>query len=196
MYKLCKTKQSAERQAHIAQCLLELLCECPYAQVTVSALCRRAGVPRKAFYRYFDGKDDVLDAVVDRQFALYESFSAERSADGAVTAEAELTRFFRFWKENRIILEALRRSGIVDVVVCRIVDRLCEGTSWTYRLACAHPCPERRTVLVFLIEGLFAVVMDWARRGFDRSERELAAETARILTRPIFPERGAQTGSG
>lgn len=185
MYKLCKTKQSAEQQTHIAQCLLEMLRERPYAQVTVSALCERAGVPRKTFYRYFESKDDVLDAVVDKLLAMYGGFSAGPEAEGAPSPEAELTRYFLFWKNNRALLDSMRRSSIVELMISRTVTRLCEGMTWTSRLTRAGVDSERRTAMLFTIVGLFAVMLEWANRGFDRDARELAAETAKILTRPM-----------
>lgn len=35
MYKVCKTKQSAERQRYIVDCLMEMLFSMPFHEITV-----------------------------------------------------------------------------------------------------------------------------------------------------------------
>ena len=74
MYKICQTKQSAERQRHIVDCLFEMLKSIPFQDVTVQALCQKSEVPRKTFYRYFDGKEDVFDAMVDYIMLITSAF--------------------------------------------------------------------------------------------------------------------------
>ena len=41
----------------------------PYEKISVSQLCRRAGLSRKAFYSHFKDKDDVLRRIVERDIA-------------------------------------------------------------------------------------------------------------------------------
>ena len=55
MYKLCKTEQSAMRQRQLEQGLLQLMQTKRYEEISISDLCQRMGMPRKTFYRYFDG---------------------------------------------------------------------------------------------------------------------------------------------
>ena len=55
MYKLCKTEQSVRRQREIENCLFDILKEKKYDEITITELCERMNIPRKAFYRYFDG---------------------------------------------------------------------------------------------------------------------------------------------
>ena len=65
MYKICKTDQSAARQREIELGLLSMMLEQPFESITISDLCDRLCIPRKAFYRYFSGKDGALFALID-----------------------------------------------------------------------------------------------------------------------------------
>ncbi len=65
MYKKCKTLQSAQRQQHIIETLISLMQTNTYDEISVSTLCEHAEIPRKTFYRYFDSKEDLLQATLD-----------------------------------------------------------------------------------------------------------------------------------
>ena len=62
MYKLCKTEQSAARQRELEQSLAAMMLVRRYEDISVSEFCSYAGIPRKAFYRYFSSKDGALYA--------------------------------------------------------------------------------------------------------------------------------------
>ncbi len=50
----------------------DLVCECGLPQVTVSDICKRAGVSRKTFYTHYVDKFDVLERVFRRD--IYDAF--------------------------------------------------------------------------------------------------------------------------
>lgn len=47
---------------YITDALLLLLKKVPYNEISVTALCDKAGVTRMSFYRNFNTKEDVLEA--------------------------------------------------------------------------------------------------------------------------------------
>ena len=65
MYKICHTKESAQRQRELERGLLDALGRQPYDKITLTDLCRELQIPRKTFYRYFPVKDDCLLALID-----------------------------------------------------------------------------------------------------------------------------------
>ena len=77
MYKLCKTEQSAKRQREIEGALFDLLMKKSYSDITVTEICDVLSMPRKAFYRYFDSKDDTLYALIEHTMAEYNDFPAK-----------------------------------------------------------------------------------------------------------------------
>ena len=92
MYKVCKTKQSAERQRYIVDCLMEMLFSMPFHEITVQALCKKADIPRKTFYRYFEGKEDVFDAMVDQVMLEYERFPGPYRQGEHRTSEKDMEK--------------------------------------------------------------------------------------------------------
>ena len=47
-------------QEYIITALLQLLHKKAFSQISVTELCRKAGVSRMSFYRYFESREDVL----------------------------------------------------------------------------------------------------------------------------------------
>ena len=73
MYTLCTTEKTALQQRQFEQAFLEYSLEVPYDDITISELCRRAGLSRRIFYRLFERKADVLYALLDHTMLEAES---------------------------------------------------------------------------------------------------------------------------
>ena len=110
MYKKCKTLQSSERQREFVHTFFEMMKKKQFKEITVSALCKEMGAPRKAFYRYFDGIEDVLNALLDEILL---------SAFLHIEVRVELEKFFLFWKEQKILLDVLEKNGLSQKMMDR-----------------------------------------------------------------------------
>ena len=97
MYKLCKTEQSARRQRELEQVLARMMLTTRYEEITVSDFCAFAGIPRKAFYRYFSSKDGVLHALIDHTMMEYEQFRDPGSRADYKSMLKEMEHFYQFW---------------------------------------------------------------------------------------------------
>ena len=76
MYCGCNEKAIRSQQA-IACALLEQMEHEPYASISISALCRAAGVSRPTFYSLFGSKDDVVSFLLRESY----SYAPEKSCD-------------------------------------------------------------------------------------------------------------------
>ena len=121
MYKLCKTEQSANRQRQLEQGLLQAMLTRHYDEISVSDLCAQLQIPRKAFYRYFDGKEGALHALLDHTLMAYESFPMVYSEGEKRTLLRELEQFFLFWIQQKPLLDALQRSGLSGELIVRSI---------------------------------------------------------------------------
>lgn len=110
MYKECKTFQSSERQKTFEKTLLEMMKKQDFKEITVSELCKEMGVPRKAFYRYFDAKEDVLNALTDEILL---------GAVLHVETQIELEKFFEYWKNQKAFLDVLEKNGLSEKLMER-----------------------------------------------------------------------------
>lgn len=103
MYKQCSTLQSSERQKEFQHMLLQMMQKKTFQEITVTALCEKIGAPRKAFYRYFDCMEDVLNAHMDEILV---------SAFIHIEICPELESFFEYWKEQKEFLDVLEKNNL------------------------------------------------------------------------------------
>lgn len=187
MYKYCKTSQSAARQCHIVSCLLEMLHTHHYDQITVQDLCKKAEVPRKSFYRYFECKQDVLLAAIDFYIQDYESFRLPGMGPGVLrTTESELTRFLTYTQKNKATFEALTRSDLLGYALNLVTQS--SLLSNVARRLMTHKEDEAlyRVKNAFLCYGIYSVVGIWVTNGCPESVEEMARILTQILTEPFY----------
>lgn len=187
MYKYCKTSQSAARQCHIVSCLLEMLHTHHYDQITVQDLCKKAEVPRKSFYRYFECKQDVLLAAIDFYIQDYESFRLPGTGPGVMrTTESELTRFLTYTQKNKATFEALTRSDLLGYALNLVTQS--SLLSNVARRLMTHKEDEAlyRVKNAFLCYGIYSVVGIWVTNGCQESVEEMARILTQILTEPFY----------
>lgn len=187
MYKYCKTSQSAARQCHIVSCLLEMLHTHHYDQITVQDLCKKAEVPRKSFYRYFECKQDVLLAAIDFYIQDYESFRLPGMGPSVLrTTESELTRFLTYTQKNKATFEALTRSDLLGYALNLVTQS--SLLSNVARRLMTHKEDEAlyRVKNAFLCYGIYSVVGIWVTNGCQESVEEMARILTQILTEPFY----------
>lgn len=185
MYKLCKTEQSAQRQRQLEQGLLEMMRYCRYEEISVSDLCDRFDVPRKSFYRYFSSKDGCLYALLDH--TMMDFFDTAVGSSGTIpgTQIGDLDRYFAFWQQHGVLLEALQRNGLAGVLVERAMalalrERLMPGYL-------RDSSPEvQQMALSFAVCGLISMVIQWYSQGFKIPATEMTKIAVSILTKPLI----------
>ncbi len=189
MYKLCKTEQSAARQRQLEQGLMELMTAMQYEDISVSDLCQQMQIPRKAFYRYFSGKDGALHAMIDHTLLEYEAFGyAHKNRRRTLTGE--LTQFFAFWQQHDRLLNALCRSNLSGVLMDRTIEYAISETVVPGRFLENEELGMRSHVVQFAICGLMSMVLRWHQNGYLENAQEMAQVAARLLEKPLFPDVG------
>ena len=189
MYKLCKTEQSALRQRQIEDALLSEMTVRRYEDITVSDLCQKLAIPRKAFYRYFNGEEGALFALLDHRLMEYGRGGEENREIRIFHIGLDLEWFFRFWLEQKVLLDALERSGISGILVERAIRNS--------QQAQVFETPEEDRAYVsqataFIVCGLMSMVLQWHHTGSERSVEEMAALSRSLLGNPLVPELRGQ----
>ena len=178
MYKLCVTEKSAKNQLLLEQAFLRLALQRNYDDITISDICREAGLSRKVYYRLFESKNDVLYALIDHVLGSFEAYEPEMEP---------LHRFFSYWKEQKPLLDALNRSQCSALLMERVVR-----FSLSYNpsiLLVIYPELLRwdRDTQIFFISGLYGTMLDWHVRGFDSSVEEISQSLLALLSAPLHP---------
>lgn len=186
MYKMCKTEQSAQRQRELEEGLLAVMLNRHYEEISVSDLCDHIGIPRKSFYRYFSSKDGALHALIDHTLLEFHSFAMPGRLGEKRTSQRDLELFFRFWMENRRLLDALHRSSMTGVLFQRCLHHARDGSGIPARFL---PHNERITweyATMFSVCGIMSLVTQWHQGGFEQSPWQMAQITAELMTQPLF----------
>ena len=187
MYKLCKTEQSAKRQRAIEDTLYDLMKQKRYEDISITELSERMNMPRKAFYRYFDSKEDALYAMIDHSMSDYSGFSVDRSGETDRSLTRELEEYFKFWYEKRDFLDAIDRSGLMGALIERTINYPINDRVSVSKFLPDDDEATRDKVFKFAFSGLVYTMVQWYRDGFKASTRDMAKISCRLLREPLFP---------
>jgi len=177
MYRRCTTEKSAQQQRILEQCLLEAMLTTPFHDITVSGLCEHASLSRKTFYRLFDKKEDLLEALIDHTLLDIESFHPDPSIK-----KGGLHRFFAYWKSQHKLLEALLCNGIYPLLWERAILHTLRESPDILSVFGADHDEFTREIVLFYLSGLFMLILDWHTEGYKRSIDDMCRFVMRIMT--------------
>ena len=186
MYKLCKTEQSSKRQRRIEQALLDLMIEMPYREISITELCERLQMPRKAFYRYFDSRDGALLGLVEHTLGDFQSYATAARASSR-SLHGEMEQFFVFWKERKSFLDGIVKNNLSGILMDVSLSYPLGTMIDLARFLPTDPEPMRLPIFRFAVTGLISYMLDWYRGGFAQSTAEMANGAIRMLCYPLFP---------
>ncbi|MBO7196033.1 MAG: TetR/AcrR family transcriptional regulator [Clostridia bacterium] len=185
MYKICKIEESCKRQREIEDVLLNLMLEKHYDDISVSEICEKANMPRKSFYRYFDGKEGVKQALLYHTLVDFNSFHLEKHGLNYKLYE-EFETLFSFWKSKTDLLEAFDKSGLLGLIVESTTTYAMNGFDDIKKYMGNSDLNEKIMVYQFLICGLMTMMINWYRSGFAESVPNIARTATKIITKPLF----------
>lgn len=162
--------------------LLSILEEKPFEYITVSEICKKAGVNRSTFYLHYENTCDLLEETV--QYVLDTLFSYFPTETKIITQRLlhcglqelvfitpeYLTPYLIFVKENQQIFKTIiRHSGTMnfDAVYKKLFLRIFDPILSRFHF----PEKERSYVMKFYLSGITAIVLEWLSNDCaDRTE--------------------------
>lgn len=181
MYTMCVTEKTAEQQKQFEQCFLQMMMEYHYDEITISDLCRRAGLSRKIFYRLYEKKADILYSMIDRALMESDYYVPEESV-----GPGELHRFFAFWRTQKDLLDALLKHQNSSLLTDRAIRFAMREEGSPVRTFGADAEKGRYEAIVFYLSGIFSVLLVWHAQDFDKSIDEMATLMKDLLTAPAY----------
>ena len=167
MYCGCNEKAIRSQQAIACALLRQMECE-PYDAISISALCRAAGVSRPTFYSLFGSKDDVVSFLLRESY----SYSPEWGCENRSELEAMCLGYSRYITDQRRFLTLLVDNAIGHLLYRSIFEALLGCDCF---LAGQDPS-SRRYAANFAAGGLTGIVQDYVTR-----EACSAEELGRLL---------------
>ena len=162
----------------LERALLALMAERPYDEITVTALCERAQLGRKTFYRNYREKDDVLRVYIA---ALADGFLAALRPHAPFHDEVFARIMFSYWQPYAALFRLLRTSGGA-VMMQQAFERVAAVVGEWF------VCPEEirddemfaRYCMSYVAGGCYAMLRDWLRGGAVQTPEQMAALFCRI----------------
>ena len=179
MYAQCSSAKSVQQQRKFEKCMLDALAQQDYDHISVSGLCRDAGLSRKVFYRLFDTKADVIYAMVDHVI-IDETFYTPDESEGT----GDLHRFFGYWKSQSYFLDVLQKNHISHLVTDRCISHIFRESPEVHHVFGTANMDYPREAIIFYLSGMFTLVLDWHRHGFQYSIDEMSKITMGLLSIP------------
>ncbi len=185
MIKICRTERSAQRQRQIVDALYELMKENCFDSITVTQLCEKLNMPRKAFYRYFDSLEAALEGLVELTLSEYHKPGVP--IPPVRSLQKEIEGFFAFWYRRREFLETLDRAGQLPAVMNISINYPISNIVSLNRLLPGEDEKMQSIIYRFAITGLVSTVIEWYKESFATSIPDIARVAVRMLTKPPFP---------
>lgn len=183
MYTLCTTEKTAMQQKQFEQTFLQMLLEDDYDNITISDLCRKAGLSRKIFYRLYEKKSDLMYSMIDRALMESDSYVPDPSV-----GPGEFHRFFAFWQYKKDLLDALLKHQNSSLLTDRAIRFAMREMGSPVRKFGTEKEKGSYEAIVFYLSGIFSLLLVWHAQGYDKSIDEMSALMMDILTNPAFTE--------
>ncbi|MBO4998482.1 MAG: TetR/AcrR family transcriptional regulator [Lachnospira sp.] len=167
-------RDSILSQESIMDATIQLFCSSHYQDITVTDICKRAGVARVTFYKYFHSIDDLLTTIFKENFiANYKKLSNPKSLENTTILLTFLLEGIYFSPDFINHLVSCNRSYIL----LDIFDMISE-----IFLSYQNLNPDiLKLQCLFISGGIYNVFIEWIRGGSQITIPQLAQKMAIML---------------
>ena len=171
--------------AKFDEALLTLLERKSFEYVTVSELCKEAGVNRSTFYLHYENTCDVLKEASRYVLARFASYFPEHSGSGSsdldscrlqdlnFITEEYLLPYLSFMKENHRVFQAVMSQPDTfrtDTIFKSLYDNIFDPILDRFD----YPKPARKYTMLFYLNGITAIITEWLKDGCRESTEEIS----------------------
>ena len=178
-----RNKTALQSQRQIAQAMMTLIQEKPYAQITISELCKTAGISRQTFYTLFTSRENVV---------VFTLQSDDRAAPGidlpeqARDAAGALRRMCRGYSEYM-----LQNRRLIKLLVDNRIDYLLYDSFYEAMEDCSCFLPDldpcvRSYAASFYAGGIACVARRYAQEGCTTTADDLESLLVTLLSGRLF----------
>ena len=165
--------------------LLDLLKTKPFAYITISEICKKAGVNRSTFYLHYENTADLLAETGQRLLDDFRSYfmvdTVALTAHFADCEEKELNfiteeylhPYLSYIRDNRHVFATILKhanSFHFDAVFQRLFQHVFDPILHRF----GYPAEERKYVMMFYLSGINALVLEWLKDGCRKSIEEVS----------------------
>ena len=177
MYRRCTLEKAVQMQKKYEECLVGLMTEKPYEEITINDICRQMGTSRKSFYHFFKNKQGCLFALIDRLFYEFIDYKIPEGVE-LKGYPPRLIRQMLYQLETREIMELLIRNNLFGLLDERLILLIKENA----QSSGVSPNTFEEDSIVFYLCGVMGIRYNWHITGYQRSIYEVADSILRLAT--------------
>ncbi len=160
-------KVALASQRQIARALMRLIEEKPYQDISISELCKTAGISRQTFYTLFTSRDNVVTFTLQEQYG----YAPDREDDPCDSGLSHLCRgYSAYITSHQEFLRMLVENHIEYLLYDSIHDALSACPCFLETM----PDAQRQYAADFYAGGITGVVKRYALCGCHTSPEELS----------------------
>jgi AcrR family transcriptional regulator len=177
VYARNENQQAEKSRLTIRDALLRLMTRCPYADISITQICREAQVVRQTYYRNFEFKEDILAFHFDTLFQTYfQTYYRGRSDDTL----GQLLSFFNYMRENGALLRLVQENGLFSMLEVTITKNLPRFIG-IEQIALVEDERVAPYLTAFIATAMCALLAKWVRNGFAETPSWMAHLAARLM---------------
>ena len=163
----------------IDEAFLEILETKDMSFITVTELCKKAGVNRSTFYLHYESLSDVLDECVDNMMTKLRSCYPDNvwetlHANPRLVTKDLLLPYLDFMKEHQRLFQSLIKNSSklsLPDYYKRLFKDIFSPAMDSFQILDW----KKRYISAFHIEGMVAVVREWLEGGCGESPEDISA---------------------
>lgn len=164
--------------------LMEILKTKSFEYITVSEICKKAGVNRSTFYLHYENTKDLLEETIHN---MMDNFVSYFVPDGKISpinfeesqkdklvfiSEEYLMPYLSYFKENRKIFLTVFENGKLfgfEETYEKLFNNIFNPILDVFKF----PESERKYVMAFYLNGINSIIMEWIREDCVKPEKEV-----------------------
>ena len=164
--------------------LIEILKTKSFEYITVSEICKKAGVNRSTFYLHYENTKDLLEETIHN---MMDNFVSYFVPDGKISpinfeesqkdklvfiSEEYLMPYLSYFKENRKIFLTVFENGKLfgfEETYEKLFNNIFNPILDVFK----YPESERKYVMAFYLNGINSIIMEWIKEDCVKPEKEV-----------------------
>ena len=173
-----------QRKQELEECLLEMMQEIPYREITVKMLTEKMEMARKTFYHYFPSKQACLESLTDR--LIYEcGVQQMQTQEGNSLCKQTYVETVKFWMAHKVFLDVINRNSLGAFFLNRMLMYLSDEDQAIQKNLSTDQIICDADILFFYISGYLFLILKWSHEGFPLSVEEMAQKLLRLIHEPL-----------
>lgn len=157
----------------ITTALFILMQQKPYHEISITDICKRAGVSRNAFYRNYSVKDEILRLYL---FEITDEWRKRLRQNASITYYSLFLYLFRHLEQNKSLAQLLLKSGL-DYLMIDVFFK-------SFRDLAEDKSGKPMYYLAFLSGAVYTVFVHWIANDQSAKPEQIAEIICRFAHLP------------